>query len=144
MVNYLLPHASLSFLLTQNSSGNTALHWAGLNGHLALVHALIDRIDHAERDSPQEAATTNKLKPDEERKIWDIRNKAGRGPMSEAQMNQREDVVQFLLERMVEGPEDDKAQQQKSNQDSKAEQKSNQDSKAADVQQGTENLSLDG
>ncbi len=34
---------------------------------------------------------------------WDVRNAAGRGPMSEAQMNGQEKVVQWLLERMVVG-----------------------------------------
>lgn len=31
------------------------------------------------------------------RALWDVRNKAGRGPMSEAQMTDREEVVQMLL-----------------------------------------------
>lgn len=38
------------------------------------------------------------------RSIWDVVNKAGRGPMSEAQMNGKEDVVDFLLQRMVTAP----------------------------------------
>ena len=32
-----------------------------------------------------------------ERALWDVRNKAGRGPMSEAQMTDREEVVPMLL-----------------------------------------------
>ncbi|SNX87368.1 uncharacterized protein MEPE_06078 [Melanopsichium pennsylvanicum] len=40
-----------------------------------------------------------------ERKLWDVRNTAGRGPMSEAQMREQEAVVKYLLERMIEGPE---------------------------------------
>ncbi|EPQ27086.1 uncharacterized protein PFL1_05370 [Pseudozyma flocculosa PF-1] len=114
LVNYLLPHSNLSYLLHQNASGNTALHWAGLNGHLPVVTALIDRIEACERAHPDEASKLNLLlhiqpsgdeKHEEgsERKLWDVRNAAGRGPMSEAQMNEREDVVKYLLERMIEG-----------------------------------------
>ncbi|PKI84901.1 ankyrin repeat-containing protein [Malassezia vespertilionis] len=36
-----------------------------------------------------------------ERAIWDVRNDAGRGPMSEAQMADREEVVQLLLSRLA-------------------------------------------
>lgn len=124
-------------LLAQNASGNTPLHWAGLNGHLDIVKALIDRINEAESQDPELARTMNRIEPrasaangaskggdsekgagdaqeveDEdaaedreaqERRLWDMRNKAGRGPMSEAQMAEREEVVKYLLERMIGG-----------------------------------------
>lgn len=154
----LLPSASLPLLLHQNASGNTPLHWAGLNGHLPVVKALVGRIDELERQRPDEARRINVLKheeearlrekrrqalrreqmvkaqtgqgedastitataaapqagqeqqeeeadlePEPERSLWDIRNRFGRGPTSEAQMNEREEVVQFLLGHMVTG-----------------------------------------
>ncbi|KAN0063697.1 ankyrin repeat-containing protein [Thecaphora frezii] len=119
LVDYLLPHSPLRYLLHQNSSGNTALHWAGLNGHLSVVTSLIDRIEACERANPAEADSLNiLLHPDpehrqeqgSERKLWDVRNNAGRGPMSEAQMNEREDVVKYLLECMIQSADDQPAQ----------------------------------
>lgn len=38
------------------------------------------------------------------RSVWDVVNKAGRGPTSEAQMNGKEAVVDFLLARIVAAP----------------------------------------
>lgn len=121
VVNYLLPHSNLPLLLAQNVSGNTPLHWAGLNGHLETVKALVAGIEKLEKANPEEAKKLNlifhpkgeakKEGQDEEaddgseRKLWDVRNSAGRGPMSEAQMREQEAVVKFLLERMIDGPE---------------------------------------
>lgn len=132
VVQYLLPHADLASLLAQNISGNTPLHWAGLNGHLDTVKALVAQIEKLEKQNPTEAKKLNLIfhpktdaapsqpnadadstgdtagdKQDDgsERKLWDVRNSAGRGPMSEAQMREQEAVVKYLLERMIDGPE---------------------------------------
>ena len=119
-VQYLLPHTSLPLALAQNISGNTPLHWAGLNGHLEVVKALVAHIEKLERENPEEAKKLNVIfhpksveskKGEEEendgseRKLWDVRNSAGRGPMSEAQMREQEGVVKYFLERMIDGPE---------------------------------------
>lgn len=131
-LQHLLPTCTLPILLHQNSSGNTPLHWAGLNGHLALCKALVYRIEELERANPEQAETikaehrrqeeeakakkaqrenrgdgsTTTAEAEEEarsndqaalRSIWDVRNTFGRGPTSESQMNDREDVVQYLL-----------------------------------------------
>ncbi|KAJ1026335.1 hypothetical protein NDA16_002422 [Ustilago loliicola] len=124
VVQYLLPHSDLPALLAQNISGNTPLHWAGLNGHLEVVKALVAQIEKLEKENPEQAKKLNLIfhpkteaaesqppadgeKEDDgsERKLWDVRNSAGRGPMSEAQMREQEAVVKFLLERMIDGPE---------------------------------------
>jgi hypothetical protein len=58
---------------------------------------IADHITEQERDAELE-------KEAQKRSVWDVVNKAGRGPMSEAQMNNKEDVVDFLLQRMVTAP----------------------------------------
>ncbi|KAJ9478496.1 Ankyrin repeat-containing protein YAR1 [Pseudozyma hubeiensis] len=121
VVQYLLPFSDLSLSLAQNVSGNTPLHWAGLNGHLDTVKLLVSHISKLESEHPEEAKKLNLIfhpktpsKPDaaeggeddgSERKLWDVRNNAGRGPMSEAQMREQEAVVKFLLESMIDGPQ---------------------------------------
>ncbi|KAK0528672.1 ankyrin repeat-containing protein [Tilletia horrida] len=40
---------------------------------------------------------------EDHRPLWDCRNDAGRGPMSEAQLAEKEEVVQFLLEHSLAG-----------------------------------------
>lgn len=75
----------------------------------------------ADEDKKSEAATSSsedkktapsngdaELDDDEEEdtpelSLWDLRNSFGRGPTSESQMNDRENVVQFLLTRMAAG-----------------------------------------
>lgn len=63
-----------AILNLQNESGNTALHWAALNGHLQAVKILI-------------AAGANSF----------VRNKAGHDAIYEAEINSKEDVVEWLL-----------------------------------------------
>lgn len=63
-----------AILNLQNRSGNTALHWAALNGHLEAVKILI-------------AAGANSS----------VRNKAGHDVVYEAEINSKEDVVEWLL-----------------------------------------------
>jgi len=111
IVTYLLPKSDLATLLAQNDSGNTPLHWASLNGHLQIVQALVKRIEELtpipepkdyshlteeERDAEEE-------KEAQKRSNWDVVNNAGKGPMSEAQMNNQEKVVEFLLQHMIAG-----------------------------------------
>lgn len=130
VVQFLLPAVTLQLLLAQNDAGNTPLHWAALNGHLDTVRLLVSTIETLETKHPDEAkrlnlfyhpfgasgatsqdsdptttAESEQTNDGSERKLWDVRNKAGRGPMSEAQMCEQENVVKYLLERMIDGPE---------------------------------------
>lgn len=63
-----------AFLNLQNRSGNTALHWAALNGHLEAVKILV-------------ASGANSS----------VRNKAGFDAVYEAEINSKGDVVEWLL-----------------------------------------------
>lgn len=63
-----------AILNLQNGSGNTALHWAALNGHLEAVKILI-------------AAGANSF----------VTNKAGHDAVYEAEINSKEDVVEWLF-----------------------------------------------
>jgi len=63
-----------SFLNLTNASGNTALHWASLNGHLEAVKLLIE----AGGDIT-------------------IFNKAGHDAVFEAEINDKKEVVDWLL-----------------------------------------------
>ncbi|WFC96560.1 ankyrin repeat-containing protein [Malassezia brasiliensis] len=131
VVQALLAEGTLKPLLSQNAAGNTPLHWAAFNGHVDVAAALVDRIEALETAEPEQAKelraaedqrektrhektkTEGESEADvkaererheeqqRERAIWDIRNDAGRGPMSEAQMVDREDVVQMLLGRLA-------------------------------------------
>lgn len=67
-----LPHTLLSH---QNSSGNTPLHWAALNGHLDVVKILVVAAN-------ADPTTTNN---------------AGHDAMYEAELNDKKDVVDWLL-----------------------------------------------
>lgn len=108
VLSYLLPKLKLDAVLRANDAGNTAVHWAALNGHLPAVQALVQRIEELSPRPVESAAGAEDDEDDEakaaERSPWDARNKAGRGPMSEAQMAGKEDVVKWLLERMIGGP----------------------------------------
>lgn len=132
-VRHVLPHAGLRDLLSQNDSGNTPLHWAAFNGHADVVTALVDAIDAAEsadaalaselraaedareaerfksmaenkvQEKDFEAAAARHIQQQHDRALWDVRNKAGHGPMSEAQMSDNEQIVQLLLDRLARG-----------------------------------------
>lgn len=47
----------MTTLLHQNNSGNTPLHWAGLNGHLDTVKILVAKIEETEKADSSEAET---------------------------------------------------------------------------------------
>jgi len=70
------PHKPHAFVAQRNSSGNTPLHWAALNGHLDIVKLLIER---------------GGAEPT-------VANNAGHNVLHEAQSAKKEDVVNFLLE----------------------------------------------
>jgi hypothetical protein len=87
LINSLLSHFSSSsassdesepslapFINRQNSSGNTALHWASLNGHLAIVKVLLEQGADAS-----------------------ILNSAGHDAVYEAEMAEKQEVVEWLL-----------------------------------------------
>jgi len=62
------------FINRQNNSGNTALHWASLNGHLGIVKVLLEQGADAS-----------------------ILNGAGHDAVYEAEMAERQEVVEWLL-----------------------------------------------
>lgn len=65
----------ISIINAQNLSGNTALHWAALNGHLESVKILIE----------------NGADPT-------ITNKKGHDAIYEAELNDQKDVVDWVLQ----------------------------------------------
>jgi ankyrin repeat protein len=64
----------LAILNAQNKAGNTALHWAALNGHLQAVKALLD---HGADPT--------------------ITNQKGHDAVYEAELNDRKEVVEWIL-----------------------------------------------
>lgn len=115
IVSFLVEKSSLKSILAQNDAGNTPLHWAAFNGHLEIVKELIERIEALApkstiSDDKDEAKLTEEErdaiaeKEARQRSIWDVVNHAGRGPMSEAQMNNKEAIVDFMLQRMITAP----------------------------------------
>lgn len=73
----------LAIVNAQNGSGNTALHWAALNGHLEAVKVLVE----------QGADPT-------------IINHKGHDPIYEAESNDKSDVVEWVLKEGGEGLEE--------------------------------------
>lgn len=60
-------------------------------------HAEKNKDTEGESEDARKAELAHHDELQSERALWDVRNKAGRGPMSEAQMSDREGVVQMLL-----------------------------------------------
>lgn len=73
----------LAILNVQNSAGNTALHWAALNGHLESVKVLLE----------QGADPT-------------ITNQRGHDAVYEAELNDKTEVVEWVLKEGGEGLEE--------------------------------------
>lgn len=111
IVTYLNIDSTLETLLAQNDSGNTPLHWASLNGHLEVVQALVKRIEELTPSASvkdlshltEEERDAEEEKEARKRSVWDVVNLSGKGPMSEAQMNNQDKVVSFLLQHMIAG-----------------------------------------
>jgi ankyrin repeat protein len=72
----------LSILNAQNLAGNTALHWAALNGHLESVKVLLE-----EGSDPT------------------ITNQRGHDAVYEAELNDKKEVVEWVLKEGGEGLE---------------------------------------
>lgn len=153
IVSYVLEKASLSSILAQNDAGNTPLHWAAFNGHLAIVKELIDRIESlAPKPTSDESTNAAQLTEEErdaiaekearQRSIWDVVNNAGRGPMSEAQMNNKEAVVDFMLQRMVTAPTDAPSDETVPEQDTNKPAEIAVQSEEDGISQKTQNLNL--
>ena len=75
--------AMLAILNTQNKAGNTALHWAAVNGHLESVKVLLE-----------EGADPT------------IKNQLGHDAVYEAELNDRKEVVEWILKEGGEGLEE--------------------------------------
>lgn len=73
----------LSILNTQNKAGNTPLHWAALNGHLECVKVLLE----AGGDPT-------------------ITNQRGHDAVYEAELNDKKEVVEWVLKEGGEGLEE--------------------------------------
>jgi ankyrin repeat protein len=73
----------LAIVNAQNKAGNTALHWAALNGHLESVKALLD----------------NGADPT-------ITNHRGHDAVYEAELNDKTEVVEWVLKEGGEGLEE--------------------------------------
>jgi ankyrin repeat protein len=69
-------------LSAQNDAGSTALHWAALNSHLAVVQKLVQFPGGPGID------------------LIDIKNAAGRSPLAEAEMAGFDDGAKWLVEKM--------------------------------------------
>lgn len=73
----------LAIVNAQNNSGNTPLHWACLNGHLEAVKVLLE---HGADPT--------------------ITNQKGHDPIYEAELNDKSDVVEWVLKEGGEGLEE--------------------------------------
>lgn len=73
----------LAIINAQNNAGNTALHWAALNGHLESVKVLLE----------QGADPT-------------ITNQRGHDAVYEAELNDKKEVVEWVLKEGGEGLEE--------------------------------------
>ncbi|PFH52199.1 hypothetical protein AMATHDRAFT_57565 [Amanita thiersii Skay4041] len=82
VLDYLLPLVPSSLLSTQNNAGSTPLHWAALNSHLEVVQKIVQFPDG----------------PGSE--LIDIKNAAGRSPLTEAEMAGWEEGAKWLVQHM--------------------------------------------
>ncbi|KAF7782757.1 hypothetical protein Agabi119p4_2133 [Agaricus bisporus var. burnettii] len=82
VLDYILPIVPPSLLSAQNHSGSTPLHWAALNAHLSVVKQIVQLPDGPGSD------------------LIDIKNKAGRSPLAEAEMVGWDEGAQWLVETM--------------------------------------------
>ncbi|KAG0370563.1 hypothetical protein BGX24_001985 [Mortierella sp. AD032] len=75
VVEYLITIISPEAINIQNDQGNTALHWAATNGHAKVVETLITK---GQAD-------------------YKLKNASGHSAMLEAELNEREQVVAWML-----------------------------------------------
>jgi len=79
-LDYLLSIISPSLLSAQNNSGSTPLHWATLNSHLIISQKLVQ--------FPGGPGAG----------LIDIKNKAGRSPLAEAEMTGWDEGAKWFVE----------------------------------------------
>jgi len=91
VLNYLLSIVSPSLLSAQNNSGSTPLHWATLNSHLIISQKLV-----------QFPAGPGAV-------LIDIKNKAGRSPLAEAEMAGWDEGAKWFVEVISLDPEQGKS-----------------------------------
>lgn len=99
----------------QNESGNTPLHWAALNGHLEVVKLLCD----------------NEADPF-------LKNEVGHDAYYEAQSNDQEEIVDYLLERYDVIPDEDEETE-----NNETEQQSNVDTQETENESNIESSSTE-
>ncbi|CAO3566242.1 unnamed protein product [Mortierella alpina] len=110
VVEYLITVIAPEAVNIQNEQGNTALHWAATNGHAKVVESLITK-GHAD---------------------YKLKNAAGHTAMMEAEMNEREQVVAWMLinteleEELKEGNDDE---EEDSDEESEKEEEEEEDEK---------------
>jgi len=80
VLNYLLSIISPSLLSAQNNSGSTPLHWATLNSHLIISQKLVQ--------FPGGPGAG----------LIDIKNKAGRSPLAEAEVAGWDEGAKWFVE----------------------------------------------
>ncbi|KAG6330663.1 hypothetical protein ID866_8425 [Astraeus odoratus] len=82
LLEYLLPLVPSSLLAKQNSSGSTPLHWAAVNRHLGIAQKLVQFPDGPGVD------------------LIDIKNAAGRSPLTEAETAEWDEGAQWFVQVM--------------------------------------------
>jgi len=82
VLDYLLTLATPTLIGTQNDSGSTALHWASLNSQLDTAKRLVNHPNGPGID------------------LIDIKNKAGRSPLGEAELIGWEEGAKWFVEVM--------------------------------------------
>lgn len=87
LLDYLLPIVPPSLLSAQNNSGSTPLHWAALNSHLPITQKLVQLPSGPGVD------------------LIDIKNSAGRSPLTEAELAGWNEGAKWLVEMMKLDPE---------------------------------------